>query len=67
VSELDDIKVHVIVVIYEDILNYHLYLIPFSGASFGYQMSVGICNDQAMSIGYYGLYLDFNLKKFEEK
>jgi len=24
VSELDDIKVHVIVVIYEDILNYHL-------------------------------------------
>jgi len=56
VSELDDIKVHVIVVIYEDILNYHLYLIPFSGASFGYQMSVGICNDQAMYIGWYMVY-----------
>jgi hypothetical protein len=53
VSELDDIKVHVVVVIYEDILNYHLYLIPLSGASFGYQMPVGICNDQAMSIGCY--------------
>ena len=55
-SELDDIKVHVLVVIYEDILNYHLYLIPFSGASFGYQMSVGICNEQAMSIGCYMVY-----------
>gem|GEM_PF-4374080 len=53
---MDDIKVHVIVVIYEDILNYHLLSIPFSGASFGYQMSVGICNDQAMYIGCYVVY-----------